>query len=1261
MRVFTFATFLLACGTAILAQTDRGTVTGTVSDPAGAVVASANVQAKNAESGASYEAATTGTGNFTLAQLPAGTYELSISVPGFKKSVRPGIIVNVAATVRVDFTLEVGAATESVTVQAETPLLKTESGELSHNIDYGRLGNLPLLTLTGAGTALGNIRNPLAVVTLLPGAAFQGENTLRINGMPSSSQAIRIEGQDATNGFWRQNNQNVQAGVDAIQEVAIQTSNFAAEYGQAGGGYFNYTMRSGTNQVHGTAYDYFVNEALNAGTPFSDAGITDSLKTGQHIRNVVRRNDYGFTLGGPLWIPKVYNGRDRTFFFFNFEQFREGQVLRTGTATMPTAAYRNGDFSGAQLGPLTAAGQPLVDALGQPLFQNQIFDPKSTRTAADGTLVRSVYANNRVPLADMDPVALKIQNMFPAPLGLSANQPFNNYAIPAYSNFRHTTIPSVKIDQSISSTIKISGYWQQTHTFSPSNNGFDPGQFAWSAPEPTDTVNNTGRINFDQTVNPTVLLHLGIGIFYTAQPAVPPSYDQKQLGTGFAPFYINQFPNFGGLNDNAGQKGGVNFPVGVGVGNGFAVKNLRDVKPTANASLTWVKGNHTYKFGGEAIVEGFPQINYTRANGQYNFGQNQTGDPWEFNRGAFAFTGFNYASFLLGAPNSLTVSQVTDSRIGNHQLGFYAQDNWKVTRRFTLDYGLRYDYLTLLREEHGRMQSADFNAPNPLAGGRFGNVAYEATCHCSFNRNYPYAIGPRLGAAYQINDKTVLRLGAGVAYGSSPVNAYLSYSVPDFYTFTAPSGSYQSISPVQSGNPFAPGNPFGNAPIVWPDFTPHYPISFRGSTPPQSPFISIDRNAGRPPRILQWSIGLQRELARNLVVEASYVGNRGVWWTAPALATINYNALTPEGLKKNWGLDITNPIDRRLLSLQIRNPDVVARFPQFANPNNVYPGFPANSTLNQAIRPFPQWNGVPPFLGPPLGDTWYDSLQTKVTKRYSHGLDLQAAFTWQKELTLGANSDTNYLTPNAALINDVFNYRQNKQISGYSRPFLLVISATYITPKINGDGTALKALSWIARDWTLGTVLRYQSGAVLRSAASNNALLAQLDRGATNNPAVWGGGTTFQNRVAGQPLFLVDPNCHCFDPNTTLALNPKAWSDAPLGQFGTAAPYYNDYRWQRQPAESLAFGRTFRLKERTSLNIRAEFQNLFNRVFLSAPCGLNPAGAASTTSCNPEAATTKSTLTGNYTGGYGYMNMVPGTPGFAPQPRSGQIIARVQF
>ena len=1244
MRSLQVCVALSVLSFAAFAQSDRGTITGTVSDPAGAVVASANVDAKNTDTGTVYQAATTSTGNFTLAQLPVGSYELSVTVPGFKKAVRAGVIVNVAGTARQDFALEVGSASESVTVQAEAPLLKTESGELSHNIDYNRVDEIPLLTLGNPGV-LGNVRNPLQVVTLLPGAAFQGENTLRINGMPSSSQAIRIEGQDATNGFWREINQNVQGSVDAIQEVSIQTSNYAAEYGQAGGGYFNYTMKSGTNQLHGSAYDYFDNEALNAGLPFTNDG------NGHLIRNGVRRNDYGFTAGGPVYLPKIYNGRDKTFFYFSFEQFREGQKVRSGVATVPTPAYRNGDFSGALLGPLG-----LTDSVGQTLLQNEIFDPNSTRTGPDGSPVRTPYTNNTVPKTQMDPVALKIQNMFPLPLGPSAGAALNNYAIPAYTNFRHTTIPSVKLDHSLSSNIKLSGYWQQTHTLAPNNNGFSPSQFGWSAPEVTDTTNNTGRINYDQTLRPTLLLHLGIGLFYTNQPAVPPSYDQTQLGSGFAPFYINQFPNIGLINN--ATLGGASLPSALSaIGNTFGVAWLKDVKPTANASMTWVKGNHTYKFGGDMVVEGFPQLNYTRANGQYGFSANQTGDPWEFQRATFATTGFPYASFMIGAPNTLTVSQVTDSRIGNHSLAFYAQDSWKVTRRFTLDYGLRYDYVTLLKEEHGRMQSASFSTPNPLVGNRLGNVIYEATCNCSFNHNYPYAFGPRLGAAYQINDKTVLRMGGALSYSSAPNNAYLSYSVPDFYTFTAAPGSYAAVVPLQAGNPFAPGNPYGNAPIVWPDFSPHYPVPFNGATIPSSPFIYIDPHAGRPPRILQWSIGLQRELSNNLVVEASYVGNRGVWWTAPVLADQAYNSLTPQFLKQQYGLDITNATDRNLLGLAINSPLVLARFPWLANAASVYPGFPKNQTLGQALRPFPQWNsGAPPFLGPPLGDTWYDSLQAKVTKRYSHGLDVQGAFTWQKELALGVNSDTSYLTPSGAAgggsgtpVNDVFNYSQNKYLSGFSRPILLVISANYTTPKLRADSGALKAFSWLARDWVLGTVLRYQSGALIPVARSNNQLLAQLDRGATNNPAVWGGGSTFQN-LTGQPFLSVDPNCHCFDPTKTLALNPAAFADAPAGQFGTAAAFYTNYRWQRQPAESISLGRQFRVKERATFYIRAEFYNMFNRVFLTPP-----------SSTNPQASTTTSAATGLLTGGYGYMNLVPGALGYGPSPRTGQIVARFQF
>src|SRR5215469_13175378 len=432
------------------AQSDRGTITGTVSDPAGAVIAAAGIEARNVATGAVYPTVSSSTGNYTIAQLPVGTYELTVNVMGFKKFIRPGLVVEVAGTLRVDANLEVGSASESVTVTEAAPLLKTEGGEVSYNVATSTLNELPILTLSGSPNSyanpsgLGNIRNPLASVSLLPGARFSSDNIMRINGMPSSSQSINIEGQDATNGFYKQRTQVNQAGVEAIQEVAIQTSNFAAEYGQAGGGFFNYTMKSGTNGLHGSAFDYFVNEALNAGLPFTNAGATNSLKNGQHIRNPIRQNDYGFTLGGPIHIPKIYNGHDKTFFFFSFEQFRQSTFTTNSVAIMPTAAQRAGDFSAA----LTASAPMLCngpDPLGQPVCLNQVFDPQ-TQQIVNGSVVRTPFQGNKIPATRIDPTAAIVQNLVPLP-----NAPgLTNYTAPGYSNFRQTTIPSFKIDHIIS-------------------------------------------------------------------------------------------------------------------------------------------------------------------------------------------------------------------------------------------------------------------------------------------------------------------------------------------------------------------------------------------------------------------------------------------------------------------------------------------------------------------------------------------------------------------------------------------------------------------------------------------------------------------------------------------------------------------------------------------------------------------------------------------------------------------------------------------
>ena len=389
---------------AAFAQTDRGTLTGVISDPTGAVVPNVMIEVKNSETGAVFQGGTSATGNYTFS-LPRGTYELTATVSGFKKYVRQNLEVPVATAVRWDVKLEVGATSEAITVSDTTPLLKTESGDVSYNVTSDRANNLPVLTIGTSGNAFGAIRNPLQVTTLLPGVNFAADSNLRVNGLPSNTGTIRVEGQDASNGLWRQQASQVQQGMDSIQEVAVQTSNFAAEYGQAAGGYFNFTMKSGTNQYHGSAYDYYVNEFLNAGTPYTDAGATDSTKAGHHVRNRQRRNDYGFTLGGPVTIPKVYDGHDKTFFFFNWEQFRETRAISNGLSTVPTPAYRTGDFTtstptctgtaascvGGQT--VLTQGTPAAavkDQLGRVIPQSGVYDPASTFTASDGTLARNL-------------------------------------------------------------------------------------------------------------------------------------------------------------------------------------------------------------------------------------------------------------------------------------------------------------------------------------------------------------------------------------------------------------------------------------------------------------------------------------------------------------------------------------------------------------------------------------------------------------------------------------------------------------------------------------------------------------------------------------------------------------------------------------------------------------------------------------------------------------------------------------------------------
>ncbi|MEO5925725.1 MAG: TonB-dependent receptor, partial [Bryobacteraceae bacterium] len=737
----------------------------------------------------------------------------------------------------------------------------------------------------------------------------------------------------------------------------------------------------------------------------------------------------------------------------------------------------------------------------------------------------------------------------------------------------------------------------------------------------TFTQSYTWRVNTDYTVAPTMLLHLGAGfVFYPFNDNAPTlDYDStKSLGLVGATVLGaagGRFPQITGLCQTGASPACTGFGGTANMGPGAQARSFLTT-PTGNTSLSWVKDNHTYKFGAEVRVQGFEGKYFTGTNGQYAFSSGQTAQPYIGSSTVGGGNlGFPYASFLLGQVNNGLINSFSTARTGKTQWGFFAQDNWKITRKLTLDYGLRYDYSTYPREQYGRLPTLSPTLANPTAGGHPGGTTFEGDgaghCNCSFAKNYPFAFGPRIGLAYQINSKTVLRAGYGLIYNGTPgvgqTNAASNnpFLAPNFYT---------AALTLQNGIP-------SNYVSPWPSFDPgKYPLI---SNPAglAGPPVVVDQNAGRPARQGTWSIGLQRELSRNLVVEASYVGNRGVWW--PSSGLNNYNALTPQILA-SYGLDVNSAADRAIL----RGTVGTAAAGRFQN-KFPYAGFPTTATVAQSLRVYPQFaSGLSP-LWSPQGKTWYDSLQMKVTQRFSHGLDFTYTFTYQKELVLGADSDSAGLGGSGA-VNDVFNRNTNKQISSFSRPLVSVIAVNYRLPALGGN----KYLSFAARDWTLGAVLQYASGVPILSPSGQKNLNTLYFR------------NTFANRVAGVNPFLKDLNCHCLDPDKDLVLNPAAWQDPADGQFGTAAAYYNDYRYQRRPSENINFGRVFRIREKMSLSMRMEFSNIFNRTQMANP-----------TVGNALAATTRNASTTVLTGGFGFINR----GSVFSTPRQGTGVVRFSF
>jgi Carboxypeptidase regulatory-like domain/TonB dependent receptor len=1207
VRYFTLSLTLvvLCCASHLgFAQLDRGTISGIVTDPSGSSITGAKVTITNTAMGTQSSTVTTNAGVYTVPDLPAGQYSVTVQAAGFRELVRNGITVSVGQTASVDVQLPVGQATEAVTVTENAPLLQTDSVQNNIEVTTTNLNELPI-NITGIGA----VRDPMGFAALVPGTIAGGWNDIHIEGSPATTYRVFMDGLDDTSAVKGAISDEQQPSVESLASESLVINNYSAQFGESGGGIFNYTSKSGTNKLHGTAFNYLENEALNARQPFNNA------------LPVQRQLDFGFSLGGPVVIPHLYNGHQKTFFFFAYEEYRNKQTLNNGTITVPTTAYQNGDLSSLLLGPIKdTSGNPVLDCLGRQMINGAVYNPATTRTATctDGSTktVRDPFPNNFIGApSTWDPVAQKVLAYMPTPSGPTANALNNNYPN-LQPNNKYQYLTSIKIDHYIGQKWHLSGYY--IAEYSDKDNADDGINTVGGSTRWNTTPAPQLYLNANYTPTPNLVLHAGMDFTRHAalQDSAVQNFKASSLGLNTAANMpggaANTFPIFNGLtvnNTSVPQLGINNAP--------FIDDNWYET-----GSAIWVHGRHTFEFGGDLRHQLFGTHNDLSA-GSYGFSRDQTSLPSAAGQNLYGATiGDGFASFVLGQLSGASIGNDNIQWFQRMESGLYAQDTWKVTNKLTVNYGLRWDLEQMQREQHLRETQFNPTVVNPSAGGLLGGTEYEGfgsgRCNCVYEKFYPWMIQPRIGLSYQLDAKTVLHAGYGFYSGPQLFLNEEIYSNQGFgfnqVFLTSPS---YGIAAGQLSN----GIPYSPSALTATHFDPG---AFPNPGSTNSPPAFVVPNNGRPPRFVQTTLGVEREIKNNLTVEVSFIDNRGVWLNSDGL-TNAMNELTPSMLSQKYGLNVTNPSDFNLLTQPISSAAVVAR--GFKAP---YSTFPSGASLAQALRPFPQFGNIGDYYEH-NGNWWYDALQIKVTKRLSHGLSGGLGYSWSKNLgTVAATNQPTFTT--AMPIQDPSQPPKNaKSFENIDQPQMVNFYFNYEVPRFGFSQRGWRRA--LFSGWTLDGIFHYQSGFPIQTPNSTSTLTS-----VTFANGVWA------NRVPGQPLFLHSLNSHGNWDENTQFLNPAAWTNPSAGTYATSKPFYGDYRGPRYPNEQLGFGKVITFKEGVMFSLRADFFNVFNRwAFPNFP-----------NTSNPFASGSGSQLFGVFGGS------IRGAGGnYAP--RSGEIVARIQF
>ena len=941
---------LLMLPLTLAAQETRATLSGTISDATGAIVTEARIRLSNRDTSVGFEAITNKDGQYRFLFLNPGKYRLSTEKAGFKGFVRDGIELNVGQSAVVDLTLQVGQVSESVTITGDAPLLDMEKADRGLVIDNKSVADLPL-----------NIRNPIMLAVLTPGIvqtggaqhlnpfSNSGISSWSINGGRGTNNEFLLDGAPNNAVYNGVNNVAFVPSVDAVQEFKVMTGAYDAQYGRTGGGVINISIKNGTNRLHGSAYEFLKRTSLNANT------FANNSKKAERQGNAL--DQYGFTVGGPITIPRLYSGKDRTFFFFAYEGYREDTYYPSESiSSVPSIDQRRGDFS------------KTLDNNGA-IFS--IFDPLSGRFEG-ANWIRSAFPGNVIPANRISPIAANIIKLYPEPNtstpGSVAWQ--NNFFLnPNVGAFKFKNVMS-RVDHTITSRQRIFGRWSWNDFKQLRNTNGIPG--VAGDYRNGGKRNNGAVIDYIANLTPTTILNFRASISYWVEDLTPfgnEGFDITQLG--FPKSLADQLPK----RDLFPQISIANVR-SLGHGSGNVTFEPTTVL-TLHPNLVHVRGKHTLKTGLDSRVTRYTQLRPGAAAGTYNFDRGFTRRDYLVQD---ATSGVGAASFLLGYAGSGSVANVAAPYFQWVYFAPWVQDDIKISRKLTLNLGFRWDINSPLTERFNRMNHGFFpGRDNPIASRidqtKFPGFAVKGGigfAGVGGNPRSPMAMDwnnfqPRAGAAYSVNDKTVIRGGWGMFF----LNPTFRGNLNGF------SQSTPFISSLDVGRTPAStfDNPFPTG-ILQPAGAAAGMSTFLGQGPS---FINPEF---RVPYVHQFSFGIQRQLPGNILLDVSYVGSRSMAQSTSK----GFNEVSLDTL------NLGNPAiggNANFLNQQVPNP--------FAG---LIPGTGLdNATVprSQLLRPYPQFTG---FNVEQLntGKIWYNSLQVTATKRYSHGLSFTTTYTLSKNI-----------------------------------------------------------------------------------------------------------------------------------------------------------------------------------------------------------------------------------------------------------------------